>query len=342
MPPAWSGGSEESRAPLPMSLPLLIQGLGSIGIFSSRAFLPAFATALLLRFGPHVTWLAQTGLLRHIRGVPTWFTSDTTLIVLGVLSILELVAERIPEVKSFLDEVHDYLKVAMSALTFLGVAGASDRALVGGVVGESGPMDYLPALGVGAGTFVASRARGWFVGPLAEADEDDDLGLQGVMRWVEDLWGGLGPLALILLPLLTLAAFGVGLVLLLLAGRYVESREEATRIDCTNCGRSMYACAVACPECHAPNKEVRAVGVLGGTKGAPADLASHPFRLFAVKRCPSCATRLKHRAARQACEACGTTAMDDPRFARDYLSFIDRRVPPVCLACGLLGLIPVV
>src|SRR3954468_10502445 len=84
----------QSSRSYPVSLPLLIQGLGSIGIFSSRAFLPAFATALLLRFGPHVPWLAQAGLLRHVRGVPTWFTSDTTLTVLGVLSILELIAER--------------------------------------------------------------------------------------------------------------------------------------------------------------------------------------------------------------------------------------------------------
>ena len=67
-----------------MSLPLLIQGLGSIGIFSSRAFLPAFATALLLRFGPQVPWLAHAGLLQHVRGVPTWFTSDTSLIILGL------------------------------------------------------------------------------------------------------------------------------------------------------------------------------------------------------------------------------------------------------------------
>jgi hypothetical protein len=59
-----------------MSLPLRIHGVGSTGIFSSRAFLPAFATALLLRFGPQVPWLAHAGLLPHVRGVPTWFTSD--------------------------------------------------------------------------------------------------------------------------------------------------------------------------------------------------------------------------------------------------------------------------
>ncbi len=57
-----------------MSLPLFLQGLGSIGVFASRAFLPAFVTALLLRFGPQLPWLAQSGLIPHIRDVPTWST----------------------------------------------------------------------------------------------------------------------------------------------------------------------------------------------------------------------------------------------------------------------------
>ncbi len=33
--------------------------------------------------------------------------------------------------------------------------------------------------------------------------------------------------------------------------------------------------------------------------------------------------------------------MDDPRFARDYIAAIDRRVPSVLVVCFLLGLIPV-
>ena len=82
-----------------MSLPLFLQGLGSIGVFASRAFLPAFVTALLLRFGPQVPWLAHAGLLPHVRDVPTWFTSDAALVVLGLLAVLELVAERFPEAK---------------------------------------------------------------------------------------------------------------------------------------------------------------------------------------------------------------------------------------------------
>ena len=134
-----------------MSLPLLLQGLGSIGVFASRAFLPAFATALLLRFGPQVPWLAHAGLLPHVRDVPTWFTSDAALVVLGLLAALELVAERVPEAKAVLDEVHDYLKTGMAVLTYLGVLDATDRAAVGQVIDQAGVVDYLPALAVGAG-----------------------------------------------------------------------------------------------------------------------------------------------------------------------------------------------
>lgn len=91
-----------------MSLPLLLRGLGSVGVFASRAFLPAFVTALLLRFGPHLPRMAHYGLLPQVRDVPTWFTSDAALLVLGLLAALELVAERVPEAQAVLDRVHDY------------------------------------------------------------------------------------------------------------------------------------------------------------------------------------------------------------------------------------------
>ena len=199
----------------------------------------------------------------------------------------------------------------------------------------------LPSRPLLAGTILALKARGKVVGPLSAADEDDDLGVQGMLCWVEDLWGALGPVALILLPLLTLAGFGIALVLLVLAGRYIEAREEATKIVCAHCGQMVYASATACMYCKAPNREPRAVGLLGGTKVGPADPAAHPFRLVAGKRCPVCATRFGRRAVKQACAACGHSLIDDRRFAERYIGFIDRRVPSVCAACFLLGLIPI-
>lgn len=70
----------------------LMQAVGSMALFSSRAFVTAFVSALLLRFGPDLPLLSGTELLTGIQGAPTWFTHDTTLLVLGVLAALEILA----------------------------------------------------------------------------------------------------------------------------------------------------------------------------------------------------------------------------------------------------------
>jgi hypothetical protein len=199
----------------------------------------------------------------------------------------------------------------------------------------------VPVLVVGAGVFVASRARRWVLGPLAEADEDDDLGLQGLIRWVEDLWGGLGAAALVVFPMLTVAAFGLAVVSLVLIERRVESRGERGHVPCLGCGHPVHPGALACPSCRAPVKAPRDVGLLGQPKDRPADIATQPYRLVAVKRCPVCATRFDRRAVKQECGACGHRLMDDPHFAKDYLAFIDRRVPMACVVGFVLGLVPV-
>ena len=141
-----------------MSLPLFLQGLGSIGVFASRAFLPAFVTALLLRFGPHVPWLAHAGLLPHVRDVPTWFTSDAALVILGLLAALELVAERFPEAKAVLDEVHDYLKTGMAVADLPGrpQRHRAGRRRAGDQAGRS---VRLPARPGGGGGDLSSPAR---------------------------------------------------------------------------------------------------------------------------------------------------------------------------------------
>jgi hypothetical protein len=324
-----------------VNLPLFLQGLGSIGVFASRAFLPAFVTAVLLRLGPHVPWLAHAGLIPHIRDVPTWFTSDTALIILGILAILEIVAERFPEAAAVLDEVHDYLKTGMAVLTYLGVLNATDRAAAQQVIHQAGVLDYLPVLAVGAGVYLATQVRGSVLGPLTEADQDDDLGLQGLIRWVEDFWAGLGPVALIIFPLLTVAAFGLAIVILVVIERRLESRGERAKVPCVHCGQPIHASAPSCPHCHAPVKDPRDVGLLGQPKDRPANPRSLPFRLVSVKRCPVCATRLDRRAVKQVCGACGHLLMDAPDFAQRYVGFIDRRVPMVLIVCFLLGLVPV-
>lgn len=324
-----------------MSLPLFLQGLGSIGVFASRAFLPAFVTALLLRFAPHIPWLAHAGLIPHIRDAPTWFTSDAALVILGFLAALEIVAQRFPEAAAILDEIHGYLKTGMAVLTYMGVLNATDRAAAQQVINQAGVIEYLPVLAVGAGVYLGSQVRGAILGPLREADEDDDLGLQGLIRGVEDLWAGLGSMALILFPLLTIVAFGLAALTLVIIERRIESRGERSSVPCVHCGQPIHASGLMCPNCRAPVKEPRDVGLLGQPKDRAADPRSLPYRLVAVKRCPVCATRLVRRDVKQACSACGHRLMDDPDFARGYVGTIDRRLPSVLVVCFLLGLIPV-
>jgi hypothetical protein len=304
--------------------------------------LPArFVTAPLLRFGPHAPWLAHTGLIPHIRDVPTWFTSDASPVILGILAALKIVAERFPEAAAVLDEVHGYLKTGIAVLTYLAVLDATDRAAVHEVIDQAGVSGYLPVLAVGAGVYLATRVRGAVLGPLAEAGEDDDLGLHGLIRGVEDLRAALGPMALILFPLPTVAAFGLAALILVVIERRIESRAESAKVPCVHRGQPIPASAPTCPHCHAPIKDPRDVGLLGQPKDRRADPRWLPFRLAAVKRFPVCANRLDRRAVNQTCRACGRRLMDDPRFARDDFAAIARRVPSVFVVCFLLGLIPV-
>ena len=326
-----------------MPLPLLIHAVGSIGLFASRAFLPAFATALALRFGPQAPWIAESGLLDHVRGVPNWFTSNPSLVILGVLSALELIAERQPEARPLLGEVRDLLKVGMAVLTFAGVASASDLAMAGGILGDSwsGPLQVVASTIVGAATFGAAKVRRATLVPLRTVDEDDDLGLQSLIGWFEDFWGLLGPVLLIVLPLLTLGMLAVATLAVGLIRRYVESRGDAATIACGSCGASISASALACPRCNAVVKEPRAIGLLGTVIDRPADPSRHPLRLFAAGRCPTCATRLGRRSAAAACPSCGRVPTGDPQFLPAFVALVDGRVPLVLALCGVFGLVPI-
>ena len=203
-------------------------------------------------------------------------------------------------------------------------------------------LDVFPVVAVALGTFFASRARGTALAPFVSADEDDDLGLRKLFRWGGDLWGMIGPVALIIFPILTLISLGVAALILVLVERRVEAIGDQAKVPCAHCGNPIHPSALACPSCRSRVLEPRAVGLLGWPKATPADIAAQPYQLVAVKRCPVCATRFGHRGVRQTCEACGHRLMDDPAFAEAYIGSIDRRVPLACLACFALGLIPLV
>ena len=325
-----------------MNIATLIHGLGSIGIFSSRAFLPALVTALLLRFGPEIPLIASTGLVDQIQGEPNWFTHDVTLLVLGFLSAMEIAATKNPEAREALRDAHKYLKTGMSVLTYIGVLGAADIGFVEGIVRRAGFGEYAFAAALGAGTFLLSDARGAIAADAAAADEGDELGVQGLASWAEDLWSVAGLVLLVLYPVAMLIVIGIIAGMILLLRRRAERREAKSKVPCSNCGTPIYSSAMACPRCGTAVEAPRAVGWLGRSTEEPSrDLDLHPYRLVEKKRCPVCATRFERRGLPQTCPACGYELMADPAFQREYIHYIDRRVPGVCIVGFLLGLVPI-
>ena len=326
-----------------MDINALVHGLGSIGMFSSRAFLPAFITAFSLRYGNVIPLLNDIDLIHHIGEEPTWFTHGATITILGLLSILEMAADKIPEARIALQEIDGYTKTALAGLSYLGVVSAIDIDFIEKTLAQAGVFDTICTVFVAGAAFGASRLRIALLEALRTADEDDDLGIQNLISWIEDIWAAFGIVLLLLFPILMLVINGVALGILYLAQKYATYREEKSKVECTHCGESVYRSALACPHCGEKRENPNKVGMLGQSKKkVENDLEEHPYRLAAKKRCPVCATRFKQRAVKQRCEACGHELMAEKDFARYYLHRIRLRVPGVCGIAFLFSLIPII
>ena len=296
-----------------------------------------------MRFGSQVPWLRHAGLLGFLprHGVPSWFTSDVALVALGVLASLEFAAQRSVMLREGLASLQGGLKVAMAVLTYLGIVNATGDVEGAQAAGRAGLLGYLPASLIAFGTFAACRVCDALFRPFVEADEDDQLGLQTVLRWGGELWSIVGPLVLIVFPLLTIAALAVALAGLILVERRVARIGDQSSIACPSCKSSIHGSASCCPVCLAEIAEPRRVTMMGKAGTKKAKEADHAFRLVAVKRCPVCATRFPRRGVKQDCPACAHGLMSDQCFAKDYLAWLDRRVPLTCLVCFGLGLVPI-
>ncbi len=319
-----------------MDINSFIHGLGSIGLLSSRGFLPAFITAVSLRYGSEFPFLRNIDLLKSIGDEPTWFTHGGTICFLGVMSLLEIAADKIPEAREALSEIDGYSKTILSVLLYLGVLSSLDIDFIRENIEQAGLFDTAAIFLIAGGTYSAAKMRNNLLEHLRSADEDDDLGLQSIISWSEDLWAALGIFALLLFPVLMIILNGIALTLLFSAQKYAQYREERSKAECEECHESVYRSAMACPKCGSKRGQPARIGALGQSKDEPEeDLEAHPYRLVTKKRCPVCATRFTEREVKQKCDACGHELMADQQFARDYLHRIRTRLPTV-LGIGFL------
>lgn len=337
------------------SLTTVLAGVNSIGLFASRAFVSAFAVAAALKFGPHIAFINNTGLLRQVHSVPSWFTHDLTVTLLGLLALLEIAATKSPDARALLIEVDSYLKSGMVFLSTLAVSGiitANDEAVIKQIISWHEPvraglgedaLGFVVAAMTASGVYVSCIVRRNLLGVLAEADPDDDTMVGGLLSWFEDIWALFGTLLLILFPVVMLLLSAVLFAFIALLQWRAKRREEKSKVSCASCGAEMYRSAVTCPSCQSPNEAIHAVGWLGQSKNKlAAEPSSQPVRLTQKQRCPVCATHLEPRQMRQQCPACQYELFESEADSKAYLSTLDQRYPKVLIVTALLSLIPIV
>jgi len=322
-----------------MNVVTLILSLGSIGFFASRVFLPAFVTALTLRFGSQIPLVAHYGLLTHLHEHPSWFTSTPCLAVLGILSAVEILAQKHGEAQRLLHEIDVMIKPALAALNSFGVISATDAGFVQQVTHQAGfASGFIPLLAA-IGTIWTSNARRQVMRAVVAHLGGTSLGR--LISWLEELWVVFGMFLLILFPIFMLVIIAIAIGLLMMARWRFAALEESKRIPCVRCQTLIYPCAIACPKCQLPTTAPVAIGFLGQSKDYPApDLARHPYRLAEKRRCPRCATQLLPRHPFRPCSACGHSVMGDPSFAAQYVDHVGRRVPAVLGICWLISSVP--
>ena len=261
---------------------------------------------------------------------------------LGILSCLECWATKNADVRELLHQLDGAVKTLMTLLTSLGVASVDDGEVVRAIQ-QAGIADGIFGLMAAGTVFFLTSARQSLYELLTEIDADDSLGIQKLCSWAEDAWVVFGAVMLIVFPLLMILFTAVVFGLLYLWQKAAHAREERLRLPCGSCGNPIYRCAIACPACGAANAQACAVNWLGLPKpNLPANPADHALRLIAVRRCPSCATRLKQKRPRQTCESCRREVFSDDAQLAAYLRLVQARFALTLLICFLLGLVPVV
>ncbi|MFA9477634.1 hypothetical protein ACERK3_04925 [Phycisphaerales bacterium AB-hyl4] len=333
----------------------MAQATGLTGVFASRVFIPIFAAAMLLRFGPDVPGVNQLGMLMGIdpAAVPTWFTHDVTLWILGSLALLELLAHKNAEARQLLNDIDPYIKPIAAGATLLGIATVTDmqfveelidpQALDMLMVQHAGVGLYILTAFVVGGTFIVATAHNALVRNFIDIDESDDTGLMKIFSWGQDLWAAFGILFLILFPIIMAVLILIGIGIILLLQKRAQIREERSKVPCPACQEPMYRVAIACGNCGHDNPNVCQLTWLGtSTALLTHNKPEHPLHLISFRRCRKCATRLHKRTPHQQCPACQTRPFNDPTVLSEYDRLISSRLGPVMIIGALLSLIPIV
>lgn len=323
-----------------MTLTSILYALGSAPMFAARPFLAAFVTALLARFGSHVPWLGEREVIQVLARAPEWFTGNTALGVLGVLAVLEVASAKSAELRALMADFDALMKSVVALVVSLAVLDPETEKVIK-------TIDKLGVLSWGFGALTAGTVfgltllRNQVVELVKDLDEDDDIGLQTLINWIENIWTVMGLFLLVLLPILAVVLSALTALGLWLAERRAKRKEAESKVPCASCATPLLPHATLCHACRTPVAAPRRVGVFGQPRDElVSDVARHRFELVARKRCPDCASRLSKRQVRQRCATCKRVTFASAGEFESYLEALDRRLPKTLGICFLLSAVP--
>lgn len=327
----------------------LLTTLGLIPYITSRAFVPLFASALIARYGMEWKLLADLAGVQLLDTMPGWATSNAVLMTLGILALAEVVGNKSPELRELISLTDTQVKGLAATVFCLALAspvapdlGTSVPVFQSGFLGVPS-WTALWALMIGASTWFLARLRKGIYLFLMEVDEDDDLGLQKLLSWMEDAVGFLGALFVVILPVVALTVTGLTLLTLYLIQKHLERQEEKRKVPCADCGTPNPLCGLFCARCGKERSPIRQVGLLGTIKEAPVtDLALHRAQLQACKRCRRCGERLRQKGLDQRCQACGLPPFEGSSDLEAYIGRLQGTLPRTLLLLLVIGAVPVV
>jgi len=216
----------------------VLTGAGLAGAAGHRAFIPPLALGLMHRF-------AAAG---ATAGVEPWFKlsqkfewlgDPKVLAILGVLAVIEYVAERSPDAPELVTLALKLPKAASGFLVAAAGVGQMDESLV--ALTASGVLGSATSLGVDT---LRAGVKHAVQQPLSDATHGHSDRLMGS---AETAWSGFLTYLAWVVPIVAILALG------LLVGVWFGRKkvEKANRVACSKCGYLRHPDAKVCPECKA-------------------------------------------------------------------------------------------
>jgi hypothetical protein len=276
--------------------------IGNSSFFASRAFLPPLMLILSYRFPEYIPFVNDS---IKINPNSSWFFSDPSLYTFSALSAFELIAMKSQTVSAFFDEFMQKLKVVLAVITNTTLLSPEIAATLNNIqTAGFSPMQLL-AIGSAAIVHYVGIIRAEIYEFLSDLDDDDDLKLQMSLSFFEDFSVVTGMVLIVVIPLVVIIVVGIILLILWLFHRHFEKKEEATKVECSNCNALILPSATECFSCHTSVETPTAIGWLGQITDKKIDsIDKQEVMLLNARRCPHCATKLKKGYCSQKCDNC--------------------------------------